>query len=126
MTVSGNCSRPISASGRPLARAAVSARSRSAISASVSVTIHEVSPARSAPRQALGPVMGVVQISDIGTISLGPCNFDHCDRDPPGTGLATIEPRRKEEYDEALEHPLDARPRGRAGLVAGLRGQPRG
>ena len=41
----------------------------SAISASVSVTIHEVSRARVSPRQAFGPVIGVMHTWLTGTTS---------------------------------------------------------
>src|ERR1700732_2113030 len=59
-TVSGKCSRWIDSSGRPEVFAAARARSTSAISASVSVTIQEVSRARVSPRQAFGLVIGVM------------------------------------------------------------------
>jgi len=61
MTVSGKCSRWMPSSGRPEALAVASARSTSAISASVRVTIQEVSRARVSPRQALASVIGVMR-----------------------------------------------------------------
>src|SRR5688572_30655992 len=52
----------MSGSARPVALAAASARSMSAISASPRVRIHEGSLASASPRQALGPVIGFIQI----------------------------------------------------------------
>ncbi len=63
MTVSGKCSRWIPSSVTPEAFAVASARSMSAISASESVAIQEVSRARVSPRQALGVVIGVMRTS---------------------------------------------------------------
>jgi hypothetical protein len=60
----------MSANGRPLSRATRSARSISASSGPLQVTIQLGSLASSAPRQALGPPIGVVQIDPIGAVSL--------------------------------------------------------
>src|SRR6185369_9507692 len=73
IAVRGKCSRLISSSGRPEAFAVARARSMSAISASVSVTIQEVSRARVSPRQARGVVIGVMQTWLTGRVSFSRC-----------------------------------------------------
>src|SRR5262249_36234772 len=71
-TVRGNCSRLMSSSGRPLALAVARARSISAISSGVQETSHDdVSRLSVSPRQALGPLIGFVQIELIGDDLLG-------------------------------------------------------
>src|SRR5215472_1807537 len=62
--------------GRPLALAVARARSMSAISSGVNGTSHDVSRLSVSPRQALGPLIGFIQIELIDGTSSGrsaPC-----------------------------------------------------
>src|SRR5215472_17369781 len=56
---------------RPLALAVARARSMSAISSGVNGTSHDVSRLRVSPRQALGPLIGFIQIELIDGTSSG-------------------------------------------------------
>src|SRR6185503_14913035 len=69
ITVSGKCSRWMPSSVTPEAFAVVTARSMSAISASVRVTSQDVSRSSASPRQALAVVIGVMRISLTGLAS---------------------------------------------------------
>src|SRR5262245_11096725 len=96
--------------GRPVALAAASARSSSAISGSVNVTIHERSAARRSPRQALGPVIGFMQIELI---------------DGPPRMIMTSPHPRVESIPQAVAHDVQ-RHHYREDHQAGIERDPRG
>src|SRR5262245_13646988 len=75
MTVRGKCSRWIDSSGSPEAFATATARSMSAISASVRVAIHDASRASVSPRQAFGVVIGVMHTWLTGLVSSYMCRM---------------------------------------------------